>query len=112
MVLLYYCAFPSSEKNSYGADKELTSIISAGPAFFQAAKASTVIASAVNFLPVVCFISPAAMATGLTINRFQHYKLQNIVGWGTSPAPFFMFRHSTDLLRIKFCSPSVSVCLF
>ncbi|GAA5971251.1 hypothetical protein JCM11641_008282 [Rhodosporidiobolus odoratus] len=51
------------------------------PAYFQSARASSTIASAVNFLPVVCIVSPMAMLTGLSINGWQHYKAQNIAGW-------------------------------
>ncbi|GAA5917745.1 hypothetical protein JCM6882_001311 [Rhodosporidiobolus microsporus] len=51
------------------------------PAYFQSAKADSTIASAVNFLPVVCIVSPMAMLTGLSINGWQHYKAQNIAGW-------------------------------
>ncbi|GAA5873464.1 hypothetical protein JCM8547_005439 [Rhodosporidiobolus lusitaniae] len=51
------------------------------PAYFQSAKATTSIGSAVNFLPIVCVVSPMAMLTGLSINGWQRYKAQNVAGW-------------------------------
>ncbi|GAA5840910.1 hypothetical protein JCM11251_007637 [Rhodosporidiobolus azoricus] len=51
------------------------------PTYFQAAKATSTITSAVNFLTIVCIVSPMAMLTGLSINGWQHYKAQNVAGW-------------------------------
>ncbi|BGP13040.1 hypothetical protein JCM10213_000955 [Rhodosporidiobolus nylandii] len=51
------------------------------PTYFQSAKVASTIRSAVDFLPVVCVVSPMALLTGLSINGWQHYKAQNIAGW-------------------------------
>ncbi|GAA6025572.1 hypothetical protein JCM10207_002709, partial [Rhodosporidiobolus poonsookiae] len=51
------------------------------PAYFQSAKATTTIRSAVDFLPIVCIVSPSAMLVGMAVTRFQHYRTQNWVGW-------------------------------
>ncbi|GAA6050530.1 hypothetical protein JCM3770_005585 [Rhodotorula araucariae] len=51
------------------------------PAYFQSAKASTTIGSAIDFLPVVCIVSPTAMLTGIAISKFQTYRMLNFVGW-------------------------------
>ncbi|BGP37005.1 hypothetical protein JCM10449v2_000909 [Rhodotorula kratochvilovae] len=51
------------------------------PAYFQSAKATTTIGSAIDFLPVVCIVSPTAMLTGIAISKFQTYRWLNFVGW-------------------------------
>ncbi|GAA5944597.1 hypothetical protein JCM1841_004025 [Sporobolomyces salmonicolor] len=51
------------------------------PAYFQSAKAYSTITSAVDFLPVVCIVSPMALVTGLAVNRTQKYKALNLAGW-------------------------------
>ncbi|GAA5892071.1 hypothetical protein JCM8208_001426 [Rhodotorula glutinis] len=51
------------------------------PAYFQSAKATTTIGSAVDFLPVVLIVSPTAMLTGIWISKRQSYKGVNVVGW-------------------------------
>lgn len=56
------------------------------PAYFQSAKAESVIRSSIDYLPVALLISPLAMGTGISVNVLGTYKAQNIIGWGT-PKP-------------------------
>ncbi|TNY24273.1 major facilitator superfamily domain-containing protein [Rhodotorula diobovata] len=51
------------------------------PAYFQSAKATTTIGSAVDFLPVVLVVSPMAMLSGIIISVTQSYKTINVLGW-------------------------------
>ncbi|KPV76700.1 uncharacterized protein RHOBADRAFT_12386 [Rhodotorula graminis WP1] len=51
------------------------------PAYFQSAKATTTIGSAVDFLPVVLIVSPTAMLSGIWISKRQSYKGVNVIGW-------------------------------
>ena len=52
------------------------------PAYFQSAKAESVIRSSIDYLPVALLISPLAMGTGISVNVLGTYKAQNIIGWG------------------------------
>ncbi|GAA5952814.1 hypothetical protein JCM8115_002357 [Rhodotorula mucilaginosa] len=51
------------------------------PAYFQSAKAESVIRSSIDYLPVALLISPFAMGTGISVNILGTYKAQNIIGW-------------------------------
>lgn len=78
-VYYYWCARPSP--SLLLAVRATLTCDSSRPAYFQSAKATTTIGSAVDFLPVVLVVSPMAMLSGIIISVTQSYKTINFLGW-------------------------------